>query len=392
MTIKAHKLQSNITKITGGDSNLSLADLALIISTDVVNFKFKSTALGNGSNPDAPVFDSTSHLTLTSYQKALRDYNHHGESIRLDFMNDYAKSTIAFRDGRGANATAPKTKAWLVAHYEANGYDTRPIHKHFSIEVTDTTDNLQTRLEFPYDQDVCDVRFHESTVTNLLQSIQVASDDTSNAGFVLRRLSNDILTNQVDERYNGDNAIYTRWKMQFSDNAIAGDPALTGDNFTLSRWSDAGAYIDNVIKILRSNGNVGIGINTVADLLTHKLNVADTFQVRGNNNPTINVNRLSNTQFALVQFSTNNTANWTLRTRNNSTNDFELRNSLNFWSGFRMYDATRHMYQTAPNSVIADANLDNNTLSFYLDEATNNLRVKAKYSNGTVRIGTIALI
>jgi hypothetical protein len=307
-------------------------------------------------------------------------------------MNDYAKSTIAFRDGRGANATAPKTKAWLVAHYEANGYDTRPIHKHFSIEVSNSAGSLETRMEFPYDQDISDVRFHESTVTNILQSIQVASDDNSNAGFVLRRFSDDILSGQVDERYNGDNAIYTRWKMQFSDNAIGGDPALTGDNFTLSRWNDSGAFIDNVLKIVRSSGNVGIGMTTVADLLTHKLNVLDSIQIKGNNNPLININRNANNQFAQVQFSTNNVNNWALRTRNNNTNDFELRNSTNFWTAIRTYDTSRHVYQSAPDSVIADANLDNNTLSFYLDQATNNLRVKAKYSNGTIKIGTIALI
>lgn len=307
-------------------------------------------------------------------------------------MNDFAKSTIAFRDGRGVNATAPKTKAWLVAHYEANGYDTRPIHKHFSIEVSNSTGSLETRLEFPYDQDISDVRFHESTVTNILQSIQTASDDNANAGFVLRRYSSDILSNQTDPMYNGANAIYTRWKMQFVDNPAGGDPSLAGDNFVLSRWNDTGSFIDNVLKILRTNGNVGIGLTALTDLNAHKLNVLDTIQIKGNNNPFININRQTNTQFAYLQLATNNVANWALRTRNNSTNDFELRNSVNFWSAIRAYDATRHVYQSAPNSVIADANLDNNTISMYLDEANNALRVKAKYSNGTVRIGTIALI
>lgn len=60
MTIKAHKIQSNITK----SSSMTLAELAVLLTTDVVDLKFKSTALGNGNNPDEPPFDSTSHITL----------------------------------------------------------------------------------------------------------------------------------------------------------------------------------------------------------------------------------------------------------------------------------------------------------------------------------------
>ena len=46
----------------------------------------------------------------------------------------------------------------------------------------------------------------------------------------------------------------------------------------------------------------------------------------------------------------------------------------------------------APNSAIADADLVAGQISFYLDEGGNTLTVKAKYSSGTVKTGTVALV
>ena len=43
------------------------------------------------------------------------------------------------------------------------------------------------------------------------------------------------------------------------------------------------------------------------------------------------------------------------------------------------------------NAVIGDTRLNNNQTTFYLDEAGDTLTVKCKYSDGTVKTGTIAL-
>lgn len=45
-----------------------------------------------------------------------------------------------------------------------------------------------------------------------------------------------------------------------------------------------------------------------------------------------------------------------------------------------------------PNSAIASADLTNGQISFYLDETGNTLTVKAKYSTGAVKTGTVALV
>lgn len=46
----------------------------------------------------------------------------------------------------------------------------------------------------------------------------------------------------------------------------------------------------------------------------------------------------------------------------------------------------------AKNAVIPDGDLSNNELSFYIEEATNDLHFKVKYSTGTVKIGKVSLI
>ena len=46
---------------------------------------------------------------------------------------------------------------------------------------------------------------------------------------------------------------------------------------------------------------------------------------------------------------------------------------------------------SAPSSAPTDGDLNNSNISFYLDQSGNNLKVRVKYSNGTLKTATIAL-
>lgn len=52
---------------------------------------------------------------------------------------------------------------------------------------------------------------------------------------------------------------------------------------------------------------------------------------------------------------------------------------------------TKRAFLGAPNSAAADATLVNGQITFYLNQAANTLVVKAKYSDGTVKTGTVSL-
>jgi hypothetical protein len=52
---------------------------------------------------------------------------------------------------------------------------------------------------------------------------------------------------------------------------------------------------------------------------------------------------------------------------------------------------TRQLIFGGPSSAPSNADLINSQIAFYLDQAGNSLKVKVKYSDGTVKTGTVAL-
>ena len=87
-----------------------------------------------------------------------------GERIILQNLlatdsTDSAKTMIAFKDVNGLS------KAWLVAHKYSSASSGGALHEHFSIETSRADGGLYTRLEFPYDKDVCEAAFNLCNLT-----------------------------------------------------------------------------------------------------------------------------------------------------------------------------------------------------------------------------------
>lgn len=72
-------------------------------------------------------------------------------------------------------------------------------------------------------------------------------------------------------------------------------------------------------------------------------------------------------------------------------NFFYIRDQTNAVNVFKV-STDDHIAQAAPNAAPSSSFLDNSQISFYLDEVGNNLKVMVKYSNGTVKTGTLAVV
>lgn len=76
----------------------------------------------------------------------------------------------------------------------------------------------------------------------------------------------------------------------------------------------------------------------------------------------------------------------------NSTGSYQIQLGSGWGTGGRAGIAPHRALIGAPNTAIADADLVDGQISFYLDEGGNTLTVKVKYSTGTVKTGTVALV
>ncbi len=58
---------------------------------------------------------------------------------------------------------------------------------------------------------------------------------------------------------------------------------------------------------------------------------------------------------------------------------------------FGRFKSTGRSFIGAPNSAPADSDLDKGMISFHLDEAANKLRMRVRYSDGTLKTGSVNL-
>lgn len=209
-------------------------------------------------------FDSTSRLNLESYQRA--DVGSYGETVRHFLMRKDAKAMEAWyfpAGGYDANREpvgAMKPVVWAGAHWEANNHASN--HKHWSVETPDSTGAIQTRFE---------VRWGNPLIDGAIAGLDKTMIATNLADFVVRctngqelRLSAPVGQEKgLTFSHDAEGADqYRRWRIRVTSDAEPGTGS--GSNFAVSRYDDAGTFVDSPIYVTRSNGRVGFGVTDPA--------------------------------------------------------------------------------------------------------------------------------
>ncbi|TLS52675.1 hypothetical protein FE782_08580 [Paenibacillus antri] len=179
---------------------------------------------------------------LSTDQKWVYSEGHLSDLIRLQWTEDRAKPALAWADEKGMD------KAAIVAHAKANDPN-QADHNHISIETTMSPDGEQanqlfTRFEIPFDQDVADIRTHSSNFNVVDGILRVAGSEGVTRDFQFAKTEK-------------GNVTTPRWAIRSDATEESGADA--GSNFHIVRYSDAGEALDTPLFIARDAGNVGIG-------------------------------------------------------------------------------------------------------------------------------------
>jgi hypothetical protein len=235
----------------------------------------KSLSLASNYAGGENTSDSTRRLNLYSYQRAQQlntsgQYASYGEVIRLFSRRWDSKQMIAWYgptsyDGNGDPATADTAWFWMGAHYEAN--DHLSVHGHWSIEVPDTSNNLQTRLEFRIWDPTTGVFGMNRTIAKFNASDVVVAQDNGALYMAASAGTNKNLYFTNDSTVVSDpSSTGKRWNLQANGTTESGSNA--GTDFQINRYNDSGVFTDAALFIKRSTGQVGIGnvINPAAKM------------------------------------------------------------------------------------------------------------------------------
>lgn len=216
-------------------------------------------------------YDSTARINVYMYQRA--EATSYAELLRSFQMRSNAKGILAWyfpRTGYDSGGVPLGSnwdpKAWLVAHAASND-DPTNFHNHFSIELPDSSGDVQTRLEFPFgpqgvgvDQTIRGLN-HTNIKTNLADLTVRASGSTSYPGGklgVLRVAGGNyekIIEYSRDAETGSDGAIRFRLVV----NATTESGSNSGSDFAIRRHADDGTLLGTGLFIERKTGNLAAG-------------------------------------------------------------------------------------------------------------------------------------
>ncbi|GIQ70640.1 hypothetical protein DUZ99_17850 [Xylanibacillus composti] len=220
-----------------------LVGAALGISAMVLGGSEMAASLKESPSPEGSMeIPHNERLHLSTDKQWIAAEGHLSDLIRLQWTKERAKPAISWLDENGQNKTA------IVSHGKANNPEQHD-HNHMSFETTMSPDGqyrdqLFTRLEIPYDQDVAEIRTHSSNF-NVMDGILRISGTEG----VPRDLT---WAKSVD-----GNVTTPRWAIRADASEESGGNA--GSNLQMIRYSDDGEALDSPFTIMRSSGNIGIG-------------------------------------------------------------------------------------------------------------------------------------
>lgn len=209
-------------------------------------------------------------LHLSTDEKWIKSEGHKSDLIRLQWHarpegSGGAKPALVWCDEN------MNDKAAIIAHYKAND-PTRIDHRHMSIETTmspggSNPDELFTRLEFPFDSDVCEIQTHDSNLPVVDGAFRIMGGNGTNKEVALgRSYSKEDPANQNPDGSPNYNKIFlSRWAVRSTNGNESG--GNQGSDFALVRYNDDGVAMDTVISAKRSSGQVGIMTNVPTSAL-----------------------------------------------------------------------------------------------------------------------------
>lgn len=191
-------------------------------------------------------------------------------------------------------------------------------HHHFGIEIADSTDAKQTRISMPYGYDTCEIvtgTSNFSVVSGLLRVLDTAG---ANRDIQMGGTLSDVFQPDSSHR---------RWVIR--TNSVAEGGSNAGSNFQILNYDDTGTALVVPFHIERKTGKICLGGTTLGGAeLELGTSASTTYQVR--------INRAANTNTAQYLFTTNSVDKWAVGMRNDSTDDFHLRDTANARSLIRL--------------------------------------------------------
>lgn len=243
-----------------GTQGISLAIAGLTVGHTYVAYVW---AYIEATNPavhiDVDGASASSATTVTgAWQRLTTTWVASSTTHNLRVVNDGAATSgqRAFVDlvYATSNLTGMRSVVWQGAHYAPQDMS-NVVHGHWSVEIPDSSDNLQTRLEVLF----TDASGNIGVDQGLVRIVQAALTVDTNNGNVIRLDAAPNVVRPIEWTTNSKWGGGTSQRWQLRANAVTESGGNAGSNLELARYSDSGVETDQPITVLRSSGRTTIG-------------------------------------------------------------------------------------------------------------------------------------